>query len=135
MILATDFDGTICVNNWPNIGAAKIPVIQELIRRRRGGDKLILWTCRSGDLLSEAVDFCRGYGLTFDAVNDDLPEIKAKFGMVSRKVYADEYWDDKAKVFDAPSCDNCKLRRSTTRKQPSVYSWCANSCRNYRAKE
>ena len=134
MILAIDFDGTLCENIWPGIGAAKVAVIRELIERQKNGDKLILWTCRSGRQLEEALDFCRGYGLNFDAVNDDLPEIKARLGCDSRKVYADEYWDDKAVLPVSPSCDNCALRRNSTKREKSIYSWCANTCKNYRAK-
>lgn len=37
-------------------------------------------------------------GLQFDAINDSLPEWKEHFGTSPRKIGADEYWDDKAKV-------------------------------------
>ncbi len=33
-----------------------------------------LWTCRAGEALSKAVEWCREHDLEFDAVNDNLPE-------------------------------------------------------------
>lgn len=97
MIIAVDFDGTITKESkWPELGEPNMPLINELIRRRNNGDKLILWTCRDGDLLNAAINFCKAFGLEFDAVNDHLPEMKEKFGNDTRKVYADLYVDDKA---------------------------------------
>lgn len=96
MIIAVDFDGTICENKWPNIGRPNRFVIDALKRHKENGDQVILWTCRSGALLEAAVQFCRLAGLEFDAINDNVPERIATFGNNSRKVSADEYWDDKA---------------------------------------
>lgn len=95
-IIAVDFDGCLCENKFPRIGAANTAAIAKLRQRRREGAKLILWTCRTGTQLREALDFCELYGLRFDAVNDNLPEIIEKFGGDTRKIYADEYWDDRA---------------------------------------
>lgn len=95
-IIAVDFDGCLCENAWPKIGRANRAVIEELIQRKAEGDKLILWTCRVGDRLEEAVSWCLNRGLKFDAINDNLPEMIEKFGNNCRKVYAHEYWDDKA---------------------------------------
>lgn len=47
-------------------------------------------------MLQDAVDWCYNRGLKFDAVNDNLEENKEHFGNNTRKVFADEYWDDKA---------------------------------------
>ena len=63
--------------------------------RSRGG-KIILWTCREGQSLKNAVEWCARHGLQFDAVNDNLPEMNEIFGANSRKVGADIYIDDKA---------------------------------------
>lgn len=69
-------------------------MIDWLIIQRQKGIKLILWTMREGKLLDEAVEWCRSHGLTFDAVNDNLAEVKARYGNNPRKVYADYYLDD-----------------------------------------
>ncbi len=43
-----------------------------------------------------AVEWCRQQGLTFDAVNDNLPETIDLYGTNSRKISCDYYIDDKA---------------------------------------
>ena len=96
-IIAVDFDGCLCTNAWPGIGEANHDLISRLKFRRATGDKLILWTCREGKALDEAVEWCRARGLEFDAVNENLPELIERYGGDCRKISADEYWDDKAK--------------------------------------
>lgn len=93
-IIAVDFDGTLCVNRWPNIGSGRQPVIDWLVTQKRKGVKLILWTMREGEKLAEAVEWCRSRGLEFDAVNDNLPEVQKRFGNNPRKVFANYYLDD-----------------------------------------
>lgn len=93
---AVDFDGTLCENAYPEIGAPNLPLIDKLISRRRLGAKIILWTCREGEMLTRAVEFCRCYGLEFDAVNDNTEELKRAYGTNPRKIGADYYIDDKA---------------------------------------
>jgi hypothetical protein len=93
--IAVDFDGCLCVDRYPEIGEPVQYVIDLLAERKQYGDKLILWTCRCGEKLDEAVRWCAEHGLTFDAVNDNLPENIEKYGNNSRKVWADEYWDDR----------------------------------------
>ena len=95
-IIAVDFDGTLCDECFPNIGEPNLPLIYALLEQKRLGIKLILWTCRCGDRLSEAVEWCKLQGLTFDAVNENLPEIIDLYGSDSRKITADLYIDDKS---------------------------------------
>ncbi len=96
MIIAVDFDGTLCEDAWPNIGKANADLIQYLLYVQSKGHKLILWTCRCGDKLIEAIEWCKDHKLIFDGVNENLPEAIEKFGSDSRKIYADMYIDDKA---------------------------------------
>lgn len=98
-IYAVDFDGTITIHSrYPDLGEPNTELIKWLNNEKKDGAKLILWTCRTGRLLNEAVDFCRRNGLTFDAVNENLPEIQEKFGEDQRKVFAHLYIDDAARV-------------------------------------
>lgn len=98
-IYAIDFDGTITRHSrYPNIGEANLEFIEWLKSEKENGVKLILWTCRVGWLLDEAVRFCERYGLTFDAVNENLPEIIDKFGGDTRKIFAHKYIDDASAV-------------------------------------
>ena len=96
MIYAVDFDGTLSMGEWPEVGPANTNLFDFLIRKQMQGDKMILWTCRAGKPLQEAVDFCRDNGLVFDAVNDNLPETIEKYGSNSRKITCDVYLDDRA---------------------------------------
>ena len=96
-IYAVDFDGTLCESEFPGIGAPNIFLINHLIKRRKQGNKIILWTCRHGERLQEAVDWCKHHGIEFDAVNENLPETLEYFeGTESRKIHADVFIDDKA---------------------------------------
>lgn len=93
---AVDFDGTLCENIWPDIGKPRYDIINWLKELQSRGHKLILWTCREGMLLVDALVWCADLGIFFDAVNDNLEEHKREFGGNSRKVLADYYIDDKA---------------------------------------
>jgi hydroxymethylpyrimidine pyrophosphatase-like HAD family hydrolase len=96
-IIAVDFDGTLCENKWPEIGVPNMKLIWNLTElQQKYGAKLILWTCRSGEKLEEAIQFCEERGLMFDAVNENLPEVIEWMGGDTRKIYADEYIDDRA---------------------------------------
>lgn len=72
--------------------------IAKPIAEQAAGAGLILWTCREGELLQQALDACAQWGLHFDAVNESLPSWIAAFGTRPRKVGASEYWDDRAVV-------------------------------------
>lgn len=97
MIFAVDFDGTLCEDKYPGIGEPNKLLIEELIAAKKSSYKLILWTCREGKELDEAVEWCREQGLEFDAVNDNLPEVVERFGgNNNRKIFAHRYIDDRA---------------------------------------
>lgn len=96
MIIAVDFDGTLCDEEYPGIGLPHMDLIKALICEREQGHKLILWTCREGKFLDEAVNWCKSNGLGFDAINDNLEEEKQRWGNNPRKVAADIYIDDRA---------------------------------------
>ena len=96
IIIAVDFDGTLCENKYPEIGTPKREMIELMKRRKAMGDKIILWTCRSGKSLDDAVVWCASKGLYFDEVNENSPEEIDKWQSNPRKVGADVYIDDKA---------------------------------------
>ena len=99
---------------------------------------MILWTVREGDLLDEAVEFCRKRGLEFYAVNanhpdenaqehcyacrkpkadlfiDDrnvggLPDWGAIYEMVSRRISYEEYLKESVMVSDSYSNEVCSF--------------------------
>lgn len=98
-IIAVDFDGTLCENKWPEIGEPNKELIAYLKERRAAGDKLILWTCRVGEVLKNAVEWSAEQGLIFDTVNENLPETLNWMGGDSRKIFANEYMDDRNFTF------------------------------------
>lgn len=93
---AVDFDGTLCENAWPSIGKPIHDMINWVKYLRSNGHKIILWTCREGMGLVDAIVWCADHGIFFDAVNDNLEEHKKEFQGNSRKILADFYLDDKA---------------------------------------
>ena len=95
-VYAIDFDNTLCENKYPEIGAPKCDVINFCKARKAEGHKLILWTCREGELLCKAVAWCAYWGLQFDAHNNNLPELIAEYGGDRRKISADYYIDDRS---------------------------------------
>lgn len=96
MIYAVDFDGTLCVEDYPNAERPKLNVINYIKRLQKQGHTIILWTCRVEPYLSEAVEFCKRYGLEFDYINNNSKERIKLFKNDCRKIYADYYIDDKA---------------------------------------
>ena len=104
MIIAVDFDGTLADTDATKIYSPNTKLINYLIDRRKNDDKIILWTCREGSRLEQAIEWCKEQGLEFDSVNDNLPGLKI-FGLNPRKVTADLYIDDmmvNKEEFDLP---------------------------------
>lgn len=95
-IIAVDFDGTLCENRFPDIGEPIMPIINNLLAEQENGSKIILWTCRTEELLKNAIKWCENFGIKFDAICDHTLESKQKYKNHSRKVFAHEYWDDRA---------------------------------------
>lgn len=94
MIIAVDFDGVLCKVAYPAIGEPILLNINLVKDLRKDGHKIILWTCRSGKKLQEAIAWCRLHNIRFDAINQNLPERTKEFGGDCRKVSADAYIDD-----------------------------------------
>ena len=101
---SVDFDKTLSLldeSQFPSCANPELFGIKILNEFRRRGGKLILNTCRSGDHLDIALDFCKCNGLEFDRVNDHLKEQIDNYlkyfpdSSISRKIYADIYIDDK----------------------------------------
>lgn len=81
MILAVDFDMTLSMSYYPHIGQPNKPLFEYLIGKREEGHTIILWTCREGPELEDAIRFC-----------ENVPWL----GYDCRKVVADMYIDDLA---------------------------------------
>lgn len=95
MIIAVDFDGTIVEHAYPKIGKP-IPFAIDVLKRLQNEchHQLILWSVREGQLLDEAVEYCKNQGLEFYAVNASYPEEEPN-DYRSRKLTADLFIDDR----------------------------------------
>lgn len=94
MTIAVDFDGTIVEEAYPKIGKPipfAIDVLKKLIYEEH--HLVILWTVREGELLQEAVDYCRERGVEFFAVNKLNPYDEDR--LQPRKVAVDMFIDDR----------------------------------------
>jgi len=123
-VIAIDFDGCLCTDAYPDIGKPHWEIIEKALAKKANGTALILWTCREGQQLQEAVEACKRWGLSFDAVNNNLSERVSFFGCDSRKISADEYWDDRAvhipehpSIFDFPQNWRVQLFNKFTRSE------------------
>lgn len=96
MIIAVDFDGTIVEHRYPEIGKERPFATATLKKLIEDGHKLILWSVREGQLLDEAVEWCRQRGIVFYAVNQDYDEDKPESNRnFSRKLKAHLFIDDR----------------------------------------
>jgi histidinol phosphatase-like enzyme len=95
MIIAIDFDGTIVADQYPEIGQLK-PNAKEVIQQlKEDGHYIIIWTCRTGTRMYQVRDFLNEQEIPFDQINKSNPDNVEKYGIDTRKVYADVYIDDK----------------------------------------
>ena len=95
-IIGVDFDGTLAVTRgtYPRIQGPIQEVIDYVKSEQAAGAYLILITMREYDELKDAVAWAKEQGLRFDAVNDNLPQMKEFFGNNPRKIFCNEYLDD-----------------------------------------
>ena len=100
MIIAVDFDGTIVEHRYPSIGKVIPDSFKVLKKLKAEGHIIILWTCRSGVELKEAVKYCKKNGLEFHALNNNSNDEEFD-NDTSRKIYADLYIDDR-NLFELP---------------------------------
>ena len=114
-VYAVDFDGTLCEGKYPLIGEPKQDIIDYVKSLQEDGHKIILYTCRTGDKLDEAVQWCKDHGITFDAVNENLKERIEEYGTDPRKISADYYIDDKNLKLD-----DCVLQSTVSQSSKEV---------------
>lgn len=102
--IAIDFDGTLVEHAYPAIGKIKQFTIDLLLNKndevnKRGQELVvILWTCRHGETLNAAKEWCiMNMPVTIlPKYYNENPEVP----MDGRKIFANEYWDDRAVKVD-----------------------------------
>lgn len=94
-VIAIDFDETITDNTpYPVCGKIRPEAKKYIKNLFDNGYTLVLWTCRSGDYLTEALNILKQNDLYkyFTCINNDtILRIQP-----SRKIVADFYIDDKS---------------------------------------
>lgn len=96
MIIAVDFDGTICRSRrFPAIDGEMPDAVAALRQLKADGHYIIIWTCRTRDNLLDAVNWLLEHKVPFDRINDHNPDNAALYGDSGRKIYAHCYIDDK----------------------------------------
>lgn len=89
---AVDFDGTLCVNKFPLIGAP-IQSSIDMVKDAHSRDIcIIIWTCRDGVYIDKMKTWLKDNGVPYDYINEN-PECDFT---KSPKIYADLYIDDRA---------------------------------------
>ncbi len=95
-VYAVDFDGTLCESQYPKIGKPKNNIINYVKKLKRQGHYIVLWTCREGESLKEAIKWCADRDLIFHEYNRNIPRRIQHFESDPRKIGADYYIDDRA---------------------------------------
>jgi len=92
MIVAIDFDGTCVTHEYPAVGRdiGAVPAIRAMLDR---GDRIILFTMRSGIPLEEAVAWFDFNNISLYGVNENPDQ---GIWTSSPKPYANVYIDDAA---------------------------------------
>lgn len=94
-VLGLDFDGTVVGEDFPRIGKLRDGAHRVLHKYKRAGGTIILWTCREGPTLVDAVRFCLANDIPIDYVNENIPGRIAKYSNDPRKIGCDLFFDDK----------------------------------------
>lgn len=96
-IFAIDFDNTLFFTEFPVIIKPNQLLIDFIKILKKHNAFLILWTCRTGKDLEDAVIACKEVGIIFNKINDHSDIMKERFhNSDGRKIYADYYLDDRA---------------------------------------
>lgn len=92
MDICIDFDGTCVKHAYPNVGddIGAVPVLKKLIKK---GHRLILFTMRDGNELSDAVQWFKKHQIPLYGINKNPTQKK---WTTSPKAYGQLYIDDSA---------------------------------------
>jgi hypothetical protein len=95
LIIAIDFDGTICETDFPSIGLMKPRADLYINKLFDEGNQIIINTCRSGIHEGNAQVFLDVVGIKYHYINSNLPHMIEQYGQDCRKISADIYIDDR----------------------------------------
>jgi hydroxymethylpyrimidine pyrophosphatase-like HAD family hydrolase len=99
-IIAVDFDGTIVKDvrhAHLKFDFDLMPNSKEVLLWMRQHFFLILWTCRTDQVLRNALNYLNKHDIRFHAVNENAPFLDFE---TSNKIYADYYLDNRSTDID-----------------------------------
>lgn len=102
VVIAVDFDGTICTLGYPEIGRERKGAKERINQLYDEGYAIVINTCRQGKAAEDAKTFLKIRGIKYDEFNENMPFLIDLYGCDTRKISADVYIDDKC-LFDIPS--------------------------------
>ena len=114
MIVAIDFDGVLCQDQFPAIGPPNEGIVHAALQAQLSGHTLVLWTSRCGERLIEAVKWCEDQCLEFEHINMCPVDGVKKYGYDPRKIFADLYVDDRGVGFTLKAAEQVLLRLACT---------------------
>lgn len=82
MIIAVDFDGTLSMGPYPEIGNPKPYAVEMMNKLKDDGHYIILWTCRRGERLEDALNWLLEQGIPFDRINAHEPQTSLAMAMI-----------------------------------------------------
>ena len=85
MIIAIDFDGTLCIDKYPEIGVPAPYAVDTMQTLHKAGHYLIINTCREGRHLIDAINWLKEHDIPFNRVNDNHPDTAKNYEYNARK--------------------------------------------------
>jgi len=94
--IAIDFDGTIVVSDYPKIGRLMTNAKETINKWYSQGHIISINTCRAEAFLDDCKSFLADNDIKYHFINENDPALVEMYGMDTRKMSADIYFDDKA---------------------------------------
>lgn len=102
VIIAIDFDGTICEVSYPKVGKERKDAKKYINKLYQEGYGIVINTCRTLGPAEKAIKFLKKRNINYDYFNTNFPHLIELYGNDCRKISADVYIDDKC-LFEIPS--------------------------------
>lgn len=98
IVLAIDFDLTICLSEYPALGLMRDGADKVIRRLHNEGYGIVINTCRAGKFQGDAEKWLDEHKIPYDYINCNFPHLIEFYGADCRKISADMYIDDKGLI-------------------------------------
>lgn len=95
LVIAIDFDSTLAVEEYPDIGVAIDGAVDVANWLYDKGHTIIIWTCREDEYATDAMEWLEMNGFKYHYFNENCPERIDKYSKDSRKIGCDVLIDDR----------------------------------------